>query len=280
MAAVDAIRCYKLAKLLGTPRCPIILDIRREAVRQAEPAMIPTARALPDTALTPEGAAALARGLPADRPVVVACAQGHGRSQGLAAWLRHEGRAAEYLEGGFAAWQQGGHPVVTPPGAPLRRDMAGRSLWVTRARPKIDRIACGWLIRRFVDPSAVFLFVAPAEVVPVAEAMGAMPFDIEDVFWSHRGDGCSFDTMLAEFGLRVPALDRLAAIIRAADTGRAEAVPEAAGVLAISLGLSRHLADDQAQLEAGMTIYDALYRWARDATEEGHGWPKGGKVAP
>lgn len=282
MPAVDAMGCDKLAKLIGTPRCPILLDIRRAALREAQPAMIPTARALPEAALSPDGAAALARDLRAKAPgqsVVVACAEGHGRSQGLAAWLRHEGLAAEYLEGGFAAWARAGHLTVAPPSLPLRCDPASRSLWVTRARPKIDRIACPWLIRRFVDPAAVILFVAPGEVASVAEAMGAQPFDIEDVFWSHRGATCTFDTMLAEFGLHSPALNRLAAIIRAADTGKPDQAPEAAGLLAISLGLSRQYADDQAQLGAGMAVYDALYRWARDASEETHGWPKAGKVA-
>ena len=145
--------------------------------------------------------------------------------------------------------------------------------WVTRERPKIDRIACPWLIRRFVDPRAVILFVAPAEVSGVAERHEAAPFDIEDVFFSHRGDLCSFDVMLAELGLSVPALDRLAVIVRAADTARLDLAPEAAGLLAVSLGLSRMYADDLEQLEAGMLVYDALYRWARDATCETHNWP-------
>jgi hypothetical protein len=155
------------------------------------------------------------------------------------------------------------------------RDAAGRTLWVTRARPKIDRIACPWLIRRFVDPTAMFLFVAAPEVLAVAERMGATPFDVEGdgVRWTHEGDRCTFDVMVDAFGLGgSDTLTRLATIVRGADAGHLEAAPEAAGLLAVSLGLSRMYADDLEQLDAGMLIYDALYRWCRDATGETHNW--------
>ena len=144
---------------------------------------------------------------------------------------------------------------------------------MTRSRPKIDRIACPWLLRRFVDPAAVFLFVSPAEVHAVAERFNGAPFDIEGVFWSHRGDGCTFDTMLDELGLRREPLERIAAIVRGADTARLDLAPEAPGLLAASLGLSRMHLDDLEQLAAGMTLYDAFYRWARDASGETHDWP-------
>src|SRR5258707_11689150 len=147
-----------------------------------------------------------------------------------------------------------------------------RTVWVTRARPKVDRIACPWLIRRFVDPRAVFLFVAPAEVEGVAERFSATPFDVEGVFWSHRGETCTFDVMVEEFGLATQPLLRLAAIVRGTDTGRIEAAPQAAGLLAASLGLSRMYSDDLAQLEADMALYDAFYRWCRDARGETHNW--------
>ncbi|NJM36027.1 MAG: sulfurtransferase, partial [Rhodomicrobium sp.] len=146
-----------------------------------------------------------------------------------------------------------------------------------RARPKIDRIACPWLIRRFVDPGAVFLFVPPGDVPEVAERFGATPFDIDGVFWSHRGETCTFDTMIDEFGLGAGAagepLLSLAAIVRGADTARLDLAPQAAGLLAASLGLSRMFKDDLAQLEAGMMLYDAFYRWCRDALDETHNWP-------
>jgi hypothetical protein len=143
---------------------------------------------------------------------------------------------------------------------------------VTRSRPKIDRIACPWLIRRFVDPHARFLFVTAAEVEAVAEKFDATAFDIEGVHWSHRGESCTFDTMIEEFGLATPALLQLAEIVRGADTDRLDLAPQAAGLLAISLGLSRRHTSDLEQLEEGMIIYDALYRWARDARDEKHNW--------
>lgn len=274
MPAPDAISCDKLAKLIGTPRAPVILDVRRAALRQDDPRALPGARLLTEADLP--GAHALLPEL-RGKSVVVACAAGHARSQGLAAVLRAEGIAAEYLEGGHTAWVAAGLPTIdtTRLGG---LDAAGRSLWVSRSRPKIDRIACPWLIRRFIDPRAVFLFVAPPEVPAVAELMGATAFDIEHTFYSHRGDLCTFDTLLTEFGLRLPALDRLATIVRGADTARPELAPECAGLLAASLGLSRMYSDDQAQLDAGLLLYDAFFRWARDATEETHDWPKGGKT--
>ena len=181
---------------------------------------------------------------------------------------------AEALEGGVAGWAAAGLPMV-PRGVLPPRDAQGRTVWVTRARPKVDRIACPWLIRRFVDPDALFLFVPPADVAGVAERFQAAPFDIEGdgVFWSHRGELCTFDTMVAEFGLgEVQALQRLAVIVRGADTARPDLAPQAAGLLAVSLGLSRMYADDLAQLDAGMLVYDALYRWCRDAVDETHDW--------
>jgi len=144
---------------------------------------------------------------------------------------------------------------------------------VTRSRPKIDRIACPWLIRRFVDPAATFLFVSPSEVHAVAERFNGAPFDIEGVFWSHRGDRCTFDTMLDELGLQIEPLAKLAAIVTAADTDQLDLAPEAAGLLAASLGLSRMYSDDLEQLAAGVSLYDAFYRWARDASDETHDWP-------
>lgn len=270
MPAPDAITPDKLSKLIGTPRCPLILDNRRDAVRAEDPRVLPTSRVLTESEME---AAAIHRMIPSiTGPVVVACAEGHGRSQGLAALLRSRGIGAEYLEGGYTAWRSAGLPLFDPQKI-TARDPEGRSVWVTRSRPKVDRIACPWLIRRFVDPRAVFLYVAPVEVANVAELLGAVPFDVEDTFWSHRGDLCTFDVMLTEFGLKLPALDRLATIVRGADTARPDLAPEAPGLLAAALGLSRMYSDDLEQLEAGMALYDVFYRWCRDATEETHNWP-------
>jgi rhodanese-related sulfurtransferase len=208
----------------------------------------------------------------AGRSVIVTCQRGLKLSQGTAAWLRHEGIAAENLEGGHEAWVASGGLLLRQEALPPC-DETGRTVWVTRARPKIDRIACPWLIRRFVDARAVFLYVAQAEVMRVAERFGATPFDIDGAFWSHRGEMCTFDVMLQEFGLRSDALERLAAIVRGADTDRLDLAPQAAGLLAASLGFSRMYRDDLAQLEASLALYDAFYRWCRDAVGETHNWP-------
>ena len=277
MPAPDAITCEKLSKLIGTPKAPVLLDVRRDALRARDPMALPGAVTVPEQALTLPEMPILAAGVQG-RAVVVICAEGHRLSQGVAAFLRAAGVQAEYLEGGQAAWAAAKLPLIDT-GKIGTRDAQGRSLWVTRSRPKIDRIACPWLIRRFIDPAAQFLFVAPAEVAGVAERWGAVPFDVEGVFWSHRGDLCTFDVLLAEFGLALPALDRLALIVRGADTARLDLAPEAAGLLAASLGLSRMFTEDLAQVEAGISLYDAFYRWARDAADEQHNWPAG-KVAP
>ena len=140
--------------------------------------------------------------------------------------------------------------------------------WVTRERPKIDRIACPWLIRRFIDPRAEFLYVPSAEVRAVAKARQAIPYDVPDVQFSHRGELCSFDAFIADFAIDDPALAELALIVRGADTGKPGLTPQSPGLLAISRGLSLNYADDHAMLEHGMVVYDALYAWIRN-TEAG-----------
>ncbi|GAB5426636.1 MAG: chromate resistance protein [Devosia indica] len=266
MPAPDAIAPDKLAKLVGTPKSPIIVDLRHEDDFARQPRLIPAAKWYASDAL-PEASA-----FSGGRSIVTVCGTGSAVSQGVAATLRAQGIAAEYLEGGYAAWIAAGLPTFDPAKLPPA-DSQRATHWVTRSRPKIDRIACPWLVRRFIDPDARFLFVAPSEVVRVGELFSAAPYDIEGVFWSHRGEDCTFDVMIAEFGLAIPALDRLARIIRGADTARLDLEPEAAGLLAASLGLSRMYSDDREQLEAGMLLYDALFRWARDATGETHNWP-------
>jgi rhodanese-related sulfurtransferase len=262
----DLITANDLSTRIGLPDAPLLIDVRTAEDAAADPRILPAAIARDHRDI---GAWAPAlRG----RQVVVLCQKGLKLSEGAAAWLRHEGAAARVLQGGFAGWREAGLPLLRTAAIP-QRDAAGRTLWVTRARPKVDRIACPWLIRRFVDRDAVFLFVAASEVAAVAERFGATPFDIEGVAWSHRGEGCTFDTMLDEFGLETPALRRLALLVRGADTARLDLSPEAAGLLAASLGLSRLHADDLAQLDAGLSLYDAFHLWCRDATEETHNWP-------
>jgi hypothetical protein len=144
--------------------------------------------------------------------------------------------------------------------------------WITRERPKIDRIACPWLILRFVDPEAEFLYVPTADVLRVAGETGAIPFDVEGVELSHEGPLCSFDAILKKYQLKDPALHDIAVIVRGADTARLDLAPQAAGLLAISLGLSHNFRDDHEQLKHGMVVYDALYAWCTHVRGETHTW--------
>jgi rhodanese-related sulfurtransferase len=266
MSAPNTISSEKLSRLIGTPSAPIVIDVRTEEDFEADPLLIPASmrRSHADVALWSPAFAG--------KEVIAVCHHGAKLSHGVAAWLRHAGADAETLEGGFEGWKTAKLPLVPAARIPPR-DAQGRTHWVTRARPKIDRIACPWLIRRFIDPLAVFLFVAPSEVLMVADRFNATSFDIENTFWSHRGETCTFDTMLAEWQLTTEPLLHLAKIVRAADTARLDLAPEAAGLLAASLGLSRMFPDDLKQVDAGMLLYDAFYRWCRDATEETHNWP-------
>jgi rhodanese-related sulfurtransferase len=272
MSSINSIPSEKLARLVGTHNCPALVDVRTKDDFEADPRLVPGSVQRSHDSV--DQWAAAYRG----RSAVVICSRGLHVGQGVAALLREAGTAAEVLEDGFEGWARSGLPLVPASKLPPR-DSHGRTLWVTRERPKIDRIACPWLIRRFVDPAALFLFVAPSEVVAVAEKFDATSFDIEGVFWSHRGEVCTFDVMIEEFGLGSPALLRLATIVRGADTARFDLAPEVPGLLAASLGLSRMYPDDLTQLEAGMTLYDAFYRWCRDATHETHNWPTAKKGA-
>ena len=145
--------------------------------------------------------------------------------------------------------------------------------WVTRERPKIDRIACPWLIARFIDREPEFLYVPAAEVLETAAATGAVPYDVPGVEMSHVGELCSFDAFLAKYRLDDPALQQLAQIVRGADTSRLDLAPQSAGLYAISLGLSHNFEDDHEMLKHGFVIYDALYAWCRSCQAETHNWP-------
>jgi hypothetical protein len=144
--------------------------------------------------------------------------------------------------------------------------------WITRERPKIDRIACPWLITRFIDKQPEFLFVPTGDVLRVAEETGAVPYDIPGVELTHIGEECSFDIFLKKYDLNTPALQNLAVIVRGADTDRLDLAPQCAGLLAISLGLSRNFTDDHKMLEQGLVMYDALYTWCCHARGERHSW--------
>lgn len=263
MPTLNRMTPAQLFRLVGSADSPSLIDVRTAEDVAADPYLIPAATRCPYDQI---GRAVPLRA--GDRAVVI-CARGLKLSEGAAAMLRHNGVSAEVLDGGMERWRAERLPCV-----PIHL-IPANGLWVTRHRPKIDRIACAWLIRRFVDRSARFLFVTPSEVMGVADRFDATPFDVEGVFWTHRGAECSFDTMVQEFGLRSEAMDGLATVVRAADTDRHDLSPQAAGLLAVSVGLSRLFKDDLKQLEAGLTLYDALYRWARDGADEGHDWPAG-----
>lgn len=145
--------------------------------------------------------------------------------------------------------------------------------WITRERPKIDRIACPWLVARFIDKEPQFLYVPTADVKRLAREQDAIPYDIPDVELSHDGDLCSFDAFLKKYRLDNPALQMLATIVRGADTSRLDLAPQSAGLYAISLGLSATFADDHEMLQHGMVIYDALYAWCTSCQAEAHNWP-------
>jgi rhodanese-related sulfurtransferase len=254
---------------IGTADAPRLLDVRRRDIYESTPGLLPASE-WHDPATFSEWRQTLDR----QRPIVVACKAGKELSQFITAELRGVGYQASMLEGGSFAWSNAGLPVVDR--ATLERFAPKRpSVWVTRRRPKIDRIACPWLIRRFIDAEAKILFVDPAWVEASAAEVGGIPFDIQGVELSHEGERCSFDTMLKLFGLESePSLARLALIVRGADTARPDLAPEAAGLHAISLGLSQLAGDDDhGLLQRGFMVYDALFAWLRFAAEERHNWP-------
>ena len=239
---------------------PLVIDVRREAV------YLEAADGLPGAIRRdPALVADWAQGLEIGRRVVVACVHGHEVGQGACAALIAQGFDARYLEGGVEGWREADLPMAAKPKTP--------TLWVTRERPKIDRIACPWLIRRFIDPDAQFLYVPAGDVARTAKETGAIPYDVPGVEFSHVGDLCSFDAFVQSYKLADPALKGLAEIVRGADTSQLGLTPQSSGLFAISLGLSHLFADDHRMLKHGLVMYDALYAWVRSLQEESHNWP-------
>jgi rhodanese-related sulfurtransferase len=254
---------------LGSSNWPQVVDVRDDTDYPADPRDIPGSihrreADFKDWVLS----------LDKSRPVVVSCQKGYKISQGIVARMREQGWTAASLQGGYLGWVAAGLPL-------LQRDslaqvgLTENALLVTRIRPKIDRVACPWLVQRFIAPKAQFLYVEPDQVKAVAERTGGVAYDIKDCILTHVGEHCSFDTILQHAGLKGFApLDHVARIVRGADNARLDLAPEAAGLLAVSLGLS-HLAgeDDHAMLKAALTVYDGLYAWAAHASGETHNWP-------
>jgi rhodanese-related sulfurtransferase len=250
-----------LYSAIGVGRAPLVLDVRHAAAFDAD--QTPLVGAL---RRDPSAVESWRNALPKDLKVLVYCAHGQEVSQGAAIELRDAGIEAYYLEGGIAGWVALGLPR-------RNKTQTVPNEWVTRERPKIDRIACPWLIRRFIDSDAKFLYAPTEKVFDVARETGAIAYDIPGAEpFSHDGELCSFDAFLKVYGIEDPALDALAVIVRGADTARLELAPQSPGLLALSLGLSVNFADDHEMLEAGMVMYDAIYAWCRSAQGQGHDW--------
>ena len=244
-----------LRQSLASANPPIVIDVRKESTYLDAPDLIRGA-----LRRDPAGVIQWKSTLPAAASVVVYCVHGREVSQSVAKAL-----GANYLEGGIESWRASGGEVAAKP-------VNSSSRWVTRERPKVDRIACPWLIRRFVDPGAEFLYVPAADVMRISNEKEAVPYDIPDVEFSHVGEKCSFDAFLDFFRLKDPALSELALIVRGADTNHLDLAPQAAGLAALSLGLSINFQDDHVMLERGMVMYDALYAWCKKGKAEVHTW--------
>ncbi len=242
-------------------RAPLVIDVRKSAAFRAATDMIAGA-----LRRDPAQVSSWAPELPGASHVVVYCVHGHEVSQTVAKALSERGIAARYLEGGLEeGWKAAGGELARKPADASTR-------WVTRERPKIDRIACPWLVARFVDKDAEFLYVPAKTVLKTARQKDAVAYDVPDVELSHDGELCSFDAFLKRFGLQDPALEQLAVIVRGADTARLDLAPQAPGLAAVSLGLSRIFSDDHEMLKHGMVMYDALYAWCREGRDEVHTW--------
>jgi rhodanese-related sulfurtransferase len=254
--ASQTISPEELAAVLGGCAAPLVLDVRREERFIESDRMLPGALRCPPEQV---GRFAASR---SPGEVIVYCVHGLEIGEQAAAELRAAGWNARYLQGGFETWTQRGLPSLRKrPDLGVTGEQPSR--WITRERPKIDRIACPWLVRRFIDPAAEFLYVPVQLVLEEAKRLGAVAYDIAGAPITHEGEFCSFDALLRAFDLQEPALSALARIVRGADTDRLDLAPQSAGLLAISRGLSRLYASDHSMLEAALPVYDALYAWCR-----------------
>lgn len=258
MSSINTISIDKLTRLVGTAHCPVLVDVRTEDDFKANPRLIPSSMRRPHA--DPSDWAQEFAG----RSAIAICQRGAKLSQGVAAWLRHAGVPADALEDGFEGWRKANLPLVpTAKMPPL--DKQGRSVWVTRARPKVDRIACPWLISRFIDREATFLFVPADQVLSVAQREGATPYDVPNVELGHHGDHCSFDAFIDKYRLTDPALQTLARIVRGADTDARQLTPESAGLYALATGFQAIAKDDHDNMARQFPAYDALYAYCRAA---------------
>lgn len=258
----------ELASQLRAADAPLIIDVRKQEAFAASGDALPGA-----LRRDPLQVAQWVATLPAAASVLVYCIHGHEVSQGAMAAMRQLGINASFLQGGIEAWREQALLLVAKP-------VGSGTRWVTRERPRIDRIACPWLVRRFVDSGAQFLYVPTDQVAAVAQREVAMAYDVgphvASTLFTHEGERCSFDAFIKHYRLaQDAALMRLALIVRGADTDRLDLAPQCAGLVAVSLGMARTHTDDHAMLESLMPVYDALYAWCRDAVagqDEKHTW--------
>jgi len=257
----EGISPEKLMAARNGAAAPLLIDVRREAAFRSAPDMASGAlRRDPATVET------WADELPAAASIAVYCVHGHEVSRNVAKALRDRGLSAQFVENGIEeGLRAAGVELMAKP-------VDAGTRWITRERPKVDRIACPWLITRFIDRDAEFLYVPSADVKIIAAGKNAIPYDVPDVAFSHHGERCSFDAFIRIFRLADPALLQLADIVRGADTGHPEIAPQSAGLVALSLGLSRLISADHDQLQQGMVMYDALYLWCREGQDERHTW--------
>lgn len=275
LSSAASVPSANLLKLGRGADSPVIVDVTKPEAFYASAHLLPGA-----LRRDPAQVGQWAGSLPPADAVLVYCALGHEVGINTMAALRAQGINASYLEGGIAAWGDAGLPLADKPVGKATR-------WITRERPKIDRIACPWLIRRFVDTEAEFLYVPTDRVAALAQKEIATAYDVAPQVaatpFSHDGDQCSFDVFIKHYRLGLdPALRKLADMVRGADTDRLDLAPQSAGLLAVSLGMSHNHADDHAMLEAMLPVYDALYRWCCDAAlgqDEKHNWKPQGAAA-
>lgn len=259
-----SISSAELRARLDSSTPPIVIDVRKPPSFRSASDMISGA-----LRRDPAAVEQWARSLPQASTAVVYCVHGHEVSQNAARALCAAGIPTKFLEGGIEeGWRTSG-------GALDPKAVDSSTRWVTRERPKIDRIACPWVISRFVDKDAEFLYVPAKEVLGAARERDAVPYDVADVHFTHDGELCSFDAFLKHYRLNDPALKRLALIVRGADTAKLELAPQAPGLAAVSLGLSRIFPDDLEMLKHGMVVYDALYAWCKEGQAEVHTWNPG-----
>lgn len=251
---------HDLYVLIGSDAAPTVVDVRRAAELANADRLLVSAFPRP-----PDEKELWLQNWPSG-PVVVYCAHGDADSQGATELLQAAGVDAKFLRGGIASWTENGLPT-------RRNILTSADKWVTREHPKIDRIACPWLIRRFINPNAEFIYVSKEQVLAVAKQTGGIPYDIDGVEFTHDGERCSFDTILRVYDIKDAALDHLATIVRGADTSRHDLSPQCGGLFAISLGLSANFPDDHEMLKHGMVIYDALHTWCRSLQTETYNWP-------